>query len=323
VVGLSIGPRAVAAEGTPPASASASASAPASAPAPETTPTTAPAIPVRPAIDDFDTGTLWRITTPDGATSHLFGTIHIGLPADLAVPAEAWAQLQRARRLVVELAPEAADAAQLDRLQRLPAGQTLATHLKPQELVILRGDLARAGLALREPQRYRPWVLAQLLQSAGPWTLESLDDRLVGLARRARIDLVSLETLAEQLHSFECLTLAEQLALLRETFSMPDGFFETLNRDALVLYRQQRIAALSSLLAERFPLQPATRAASERATQCIIGSRNQRFAQRLEPLLAEGAAFVAIGAAHLSGPQGLLALLSAAGFSLERIGMAR
>lgn len=273
-----------------------------------------------PTVDDFATGTLWRITAPGGATSHLFGTIHIGLPDDLALPAELFTLLGQARRLVVELSPDAADATQLDRLQRLPAGQSLAQHLKPPELVMLRGNLQRAGLALRQPQLYRPWVLVQLLQAAGPWTPESLDDRLVRQARQAKLPLESLETLAEQLAAFECATLPEQLSLLRETLAVRDGFFEDLNREALALYRQQRTADLSALLAQRFPLHPANRAASERATQCIIASRNQRFAQRLAPLLAQGSAFVAIGAAHLGGPDGVLALLSTAGFGMERIG---
>ena len=45
----------------------------------------------------------------------------------------------------------------------------------------------------------------------------------------------------------------------------------------------------------------------------------QRMAERLLPLLAKGGVFVAVGALHLPGADGLLARLKAAGFSLRAL----
>ena len=281
--------------------------------------TAPPAGEVASAAPSYDEGTLWRLHAPSGAVGHLLGTIHIGQTRELAVPAQTWSLLLTANRLVVELAPGSIDNRALEQLQRLPAGESLARQLGAAELKRLHGRLAQAGLALRQPQLYRPWVLTQLLQAASPLTLETLDDRLVWQARQQRKEVLSLETLAEQLGSFECNTAPEQLALLKDTLAMPDGFFESLNRDVLALYRRQRIGELMATLAQRFPVQPDARAASEHASQCIIGARNQRFAQRLQPLLADNGVFAAIGAAHLVGPGGVLAQLAAAGFRIERI----
>lgn len=267
----------------------------------------------------YDQGTLWRIHAASGAVGHLLGTIHIGQARELAVPAQAWSLLQTANRLVVELAPGSVDSAQLERMQRLPAGESLANQLSRTELQRLHTRLSQAGLALREPQLYRPWVLAQLLQSAAPLILETLDDKLVWQARQRRLEVLSLETLSEQLSAFECIPPSDQLALLKDTLAMPVGFFESINRDAMALYRAQRTAELVTMLDQRFPVSAAARSATDRATQCIIGARNQRFAQRLQPMLADNGLFVAIGAAHLVGPGGVLAQLAAAGFRVERI----
>lgn len=267
----------------------------------------------------FDQGTLWRVRAPSGAVGHLLGTIHIGQPRDLGLPPAVWSLLLTANQLVVELAPLPPQDDSADRLQRLPRGDSLARHLTPAELQKLQARLSAAGLGLRQPQLYKPWVLAQLLQSAAPLTLETLDDRLVRQAKAQRIAIASLESVQEQFAAFECVPLAGQLLLLKDTLAMPEAFFESLNRDVLALYRAQRTADLVALLADRFPVGRAAQEASAQATQCIIGERNQRFAQRLQPLLAENGVFVAIGAAHLVGPGGVLARLAAAGFEFERM----
>ncbi|MBI5258910.1 MAG: TraB/GumN family protein [Burkholderiales bacterium] len=279
--------------------------------------------PVAPAggedVGRFAEGTFWRLTSPQGRVSHLLGTIHIGQALELGVPAEAWAALRGARRLVVELASDEVPPAQLDSLQRLPPPHSLAGPLTPAELALLQRRLARAGLALKAPLRYRPWVLAQLLQAAAPLTLQTLDDRLVWLARRQRIEVVSLETLPEQYAAFDCIGPAEQVLLLKDTLAMQENFFDAINRESLALYRAQRTGELVTMLDRRFPVSEAARAVAGRASHCIVDQRNARFAQRLLPLLADDAVFAAIGSAHLVGAEGVLARLARVGFRAERV----
>lgn len=104
----------------------------------------------------FDHGTLWRIHAATGAVGHVLGTIHIGQTRELAVPPQTWSLLLTANRLVVELSPASVEPAQLERLQRLPAGETLARQLGTAGMQRLQARLASAGLALRSPQLYRP-----------------------------------------------------------------------------------------------------------------------------------------------------------------------
>jgi len=49
----------------------------------------------------------------------------------------------------------------------------------------------------------------------------------------------------------------------------------------------------------------------------VIDERNKRMAKRMQPLLNKGGAFVAIGALHLPGEEGVLALLTEAGYSVR------
>jgi hypothetical protein len=53
--------------------------------------------------------------------------------------------------------------------------------------------------------------------------------------------------------------------------------------------------------------------------EALLYRRNLRMAERLSPHLAAGGAFVAIGALHLPGDRGVLALLERAGHRIERV----
>ena len=50
----------------------------------------------------------------------------------------------------------------------------------------------------------------------------------------------------------------------------------------------------------------------------IVTDRNRRMAERMQPMLTAGAAFVAVGALHLPGEEGIVALLREAGWTVTR-----
>jgi uncharacterized protein YbaP (TraB family) len=51
----------------------------------------------------------------------------------------------------------------------------------------------------------------------------------------------------------------------------------------------------------------------------LILDRNHRMAERMEPWLKQGGAFVAVGALHLPGEQGLISLLRQQGYSVRGV----
>jgi len=60
------------------------------------------------------------------------------------------------------------------------------------------------------------------------------------------------------------------------------------------------------------------RVASEFRRRLII-DRNQRMAERLEPIMARQPTFIAVGAMHLPGERGVLALLAARGYRVTAV----
>ncbi|WP_177225002.1 TraB/GumN family protein [Variovorax sp. 770b2] len=63
----------------------------------------------------------------------------------------------------------------------------------------------------------------------------------------------------------------------------------------------------------------ANAADAARHNRVMVSDRNHAWLKRLTPWLDEGGAFVNVGAAHLSGQEGLLTLLAAHGYHVEVI----
>ena len=51
----------------------------------------------------------------------------------------------------------------------------------------------------------------------------------------------------------------------------------------------------------------------------VIDQRNARMVERMMPRLAEGKAFIAVGALHLPGERGVLNLLDQRGYAITRV----
>lgn len=268
----------------------------------------------------FEVGTLWKVTSATGAQSHLLGTLHIGMGTELGVPPQAWQVLREARRLVVEVTLDELDVERVQSFQQMPGGADWSRSWTRDEMSSLRQRLLAAGQPYGVPGRIKPWVLVNAMALGPELPAQSLDEVIIGRARMAGLPVQPLETVMEQFASFDCIDTQEHLHILRDALQTPSADFRSLNRATLKLYAQQKVADLMTLQAARFPRSAAARLADARLTQCAISDRNERFVEKLSTLLLEPGQFVAVGAAHLVGPTGLLARLHERGFRVERLG---
>lgn len=53
--------------------------------------------------------------------------------------------------------------------------------------------------------------------------------------------------------------------------------------------------------------------------QRLVVDRNHRMAERMQPYLQQGKVFIAVGALHLPGEEGLLNLLEQQGYAVRRL----
>lgn len=252
---------------------------------------------------------LWRVVSPEGAVSHIFGTIHI---ADTLVFRQRDTVLQ-----ILDSSKAYASELNLD---------SVMSQLSPKALMLARGTLydlfdsasvqaicqrlstVNAMFASVCP-RLKPGAIMMIVamgevQRTAPM---SIDEFLWARAKKRRLKRSGLETMAEQLSIIDSMPTGYVLEQLTDTAQM-SGQIERMRR----LYAQEDLDGLESSAAEESGMDDAT-------MQMVNDHRNTRMVGRMEAMLRQGGAFIAIGALHLTGRASVLDLLRSRGYRVEPV----
>lgn len=272
---------------------------------------------------------LWRVEKAGVAPSHLFGTMHVSDKRITAMPKAARDAAAKARVVVLEIA-DISPGAMMKAVQKVPQlmiytdGSRLDRKLPKEEFATLNTALAKAGVPGQMAAVMRPWMVSIMMavplcerQRAAAGEL-ALDAEIAAAAKAKKIPVLGLETVASQLKSLSGVPDADQIAMLRVSLrfiKQREDLFETmiqayLRRDLGV------VLALSKGLSKVAGLKASGFASFNRE---LIAKRNHEMFANGREIVAKGNAFVAVGAAHLIGETGLVALYRKAGFTVTAV----
>ena len=192
------------------------------------------------------------------------------------------------------------------------AGGNLESGLPPDLFARAAALLRRHGLAESAARRLKPWAAYTTLSLPPNQQAPPLDLVLMLDADARGIPVTGLETLDEQIGVFESLGASEQVELLTLTVCHYERFQREID-EMIEHYVANDLRAIMAM-AVRYstPLQ-------DRFMDALLRRRNHRMAERMRPLIDAGGAFIAIGALHLPGAEGVLALLEQAGYRVTRV----
>lgn len=257
---------------------------------------------------------LWEVTGPHGEHGYLFGTIH-ALPDGIRWHTE---KLDAAFAASDTLAVEAAGLdrqsemnAIFERLAKTPGLPPLGSRVPPDKRALVERALAAQHLSDKDFADVETWAAALTLSSAldAGDSANGVDRALLKAANGKRV--VEFEGVEPQLRLFDTLPERAQAALLVAVAQEAEsgaGEQGKLRDDWLT----GNVAALASESDKDLLADPDLR-------RVLLTGRNAAWAQRLDGLLKQrGTVFVAVGAAHLIGPEGLAALLAARGYTVTR-----
>lgn len=291
-------------------------------PACATTPAPAaePATPA--AAAPADRAFLWEVKSAQGGTAYVVGSIHLGRPGELSFPATMEQAFARSEALVVEVDVGAVDATALQRFileqGMLPPGQRLSERLGPETAKLLAPAAERVGLPLAGLERMRPWFVAVTLsvmelQRAGYQSGLGVDRVFLDRARGTK-EIVELESAEGQLKMLSSLPEPLQDAMLRDQLGRSEQFTQGLER--ITQAWQAGDAEQLAALVFRDSADPSLRPVYEK----LFYERNVRMAEALGGMLAQPRTwFVVVGAGHVVGPEGLLALLQKQGHQVRQL----
>ena len=261
-------------------------------------------------------GLLWKIEMTGLRPSYLFGTIHSDDPRVTALPDAVAATFDSSRSFTMEaLIDSSASILEMAEAMFFSDERTLAGVLGKELYAQTIQVMSQHGLPVAGIEKQKPWVVIMALSMPKPRTGQFLDLLLKTRATLQDKPVYGLESVKEQIAVFDDLPMEEQITLLKETLDAQDKIeaqFEELTR----AYLQRDLTGLMAITEEQ---NPKTDGLSERFMDRLLDQRNIRMAERLLPRLKEGNAFIAVGAAHLPGPQGLLNLLEKAGYRVTSI----
>ena len=281
------------------------ANVPAAVPQPATEQTTSP-----------DKGLLWKVEKAGRPPSFLFGTIHSDDPRVMELPAPVQTVFDASASFTMEMISDAEAMNRLAEAMRLKPGEDLRSLLGAELYRKTEQALKARGLPAEGLRRTKPWVVVVTLNTPRRETGNFLDLKLYMRAKAQQKPVYGLETVAEQIAVFDTLPLDKQIALLRESLTTPAEFDAALE-ELVQAYLDRDLAALQRIseASEAASTSGAYRALMDK----LLLQRNHRMVQRMEPRLREGNAFIAIGALHLPGEEGVLALLAQQGYTVSAV----
>lgn len=267
-----------------------------------------------PTIDDAQ-GLLWKVEGKNHKPSYLFGTIHIADPRVTNLPPPVRAVFDTADALVVEVVPDVESMARLTQSMRFGDGRTLTQTVGAPMVAEAQAALAKRGIPLVEIESLKPWAIALMLLTPDLNGALPLDLVLQTRAAERGVAVAGLETMDEQIAVFDDLSFDDQRALLQTTLrdqAEIAGRTEALTQ----AYLDRDLAKLQALTDADEIDDPQLHA---RVTRRLLTERNRRMVDRMQSRLRRGNAFIAVGAAHLPGPMGLIKLLEREGYRLSAV----
>jgi uncharacterized protein YbaP (TraB family) len=262
----------------------------------------------------------WKVTSPRGAI-YVVGSVHL-LTKDFYPLNPALEKAYTDSDLLVEevdIADMTGPGTQLSMLTRgmQPSSMPLDKVLSPATMALLSKKAQDVGLPLEALKQFKPWMIALTIE-AMEWQKAGFDQEL-GLDKhffdQAQADgkaVQGLETVEYQLSRFDEMPMDLQDRLLAETLKDIDTEQASMSR-LIDAWRAGDAPAVERIVLKDLQQEP-------QLYQRLLVERNRNWLPKLDALFArQGRAMVVVGAAHLVGPDGLLATFKAKGYRVEQL----
>ena len=262
----------------------------------------------------------WQVVAGEQAQLTVLGSVHMAFPDVYPLREDLESAFNKADSLVVEVDITGEGATEIQRLLlnqgTLPAGETVEQHLSAAVWQRLQSYMKERGLPGDQLVLMKPGLLAA--------TLSTLRLAELGMVVEQGIDRHFLSQLGSK-PVVQLESPAQQLALLLE-FPDPELFMaqsleqlETMEALITPIYqawlRGDAEALNRLLLTEDRESHPEF----EEIYKRFFDDRNHVMAEQLTAMLSgPGHHFVVVGAGHLVGEEGIIALLRRAGFTVSR-----
>jgi uncharacterized protein len=257
---------------------------------------------------------LWEISG-NGLTapSYLFGTFHLLCKDDINFSAALKQAINNSREVYLELdLDDPATIMGALMLMNMKDGKKLKDLYTADEFKRISdffNDSLKTSISLF--QRMKPGFLTALLypKMMPCDAASSVDESVMQLAKDAGKEIKGLETMAFQASIFDSIPYEKQAAELLKTI---DSMERSKVQFSLMLasYKNQSLDEIDKIMNN-------PEYGVEDNQDILLGNRNRNWVEQLKTIMKKNPVFIAVGAGHLAGKNGLIPLLKAAGYKIR------
>ncbi|TNE54560.1 MAG: TraB/GumN family protein [Bacteroidetes bacterium] len=261
---------------------------------------------------------LWKIEgTGVHKDCYLFGTMHMIQKDRFYFPTALQKKIRKSQLVISEVDLDDLD----DQMKLMPyltlqEGNVLDFFTEKQQDTLLNWAKEEFFLDkeafLASMGKMKPFVLLQLTtQMSMVGKVESYEMSIAKICKEEKIETLGLEGLEEQIGFLDALSKEQQAEMVIEAIRDGDKAVEML-RDLQDMYLRQEMDSLY-LIAKN---EGGTMGSLE---QVFLAQRNHNWIPKIKAWIAEKSCFIAVGAGHLGGEEGVINLLRKEGYRLTPV----
>ncbi len=260
---------------------------------------------------------LWEITGKDlKQPSYLFGTIHIICKDDFFFPPAVTEKFTNANQVFLELdMDDPMMILKMMSLLQLPKGQTIKQLFGDSAFKEFDEQYKKiTGSSAMMFNTFKPFMLMSMLteKSLSCPAKESYEQTFIAMAAKQKKNIKGLETIEDQVAVFDSIPDSTEIANLKSmvlNFEKGKEEFKKL----IAVYKTQDVDSIYGLTNQSPELMEAENE--------LLVKRNSKWIPVMKSSMQQGSSFFAVGAAHLGGDIGVIALLRKQGYTVKPVKM--
>ena len=246
--------------------------------------------------------------------SYLFGTIHM-IPKDsFFMPEGVKEKLESTKRLVLEIPLDMNPMTMIAAAQGMimPEGKSLQSLYTEEEYTHITSFLNDSMNFPLPPfliERVKPLFISQIIATnyCDGTNQESYELYFKEIYDHADKPISGLETAAQQMEYLNEMSLEDQAQSLLMAIENPEEACKQ-SGELVTIYRKQDLNKLLEMMGESEEVNDAL--------DKLLDERNKNWIPKIEEMIAKESIFIAVGAGHLPGKNGVIELLRRQGYSV-------
>lgn len=272
----------------------------------------------------FNEGLFWKIEKDGEYVGHIFGTLHMNDERIGDLHSKVAKVLDDSKSFAMESFPSdhywnPYQGGQLIKHDMvLPKGESLDQLVGEETYARIEEVLSGLGMKPEFIKTLRPWAAMRSFAVRAKSNKAILDYELLDRAASQKKELYQVESIEEFIVTLQEMPIDAQVALLKFTVASYADMYDIID-DMLDAYLQQDLKSMYEISTRFIPRDPVNEQWRAIYLRHVIEIRNIVMEHYMRKPMREKETFIAVGAVHLYGEKGVLALIEKDGYTVSRV----